>query len=273
MINKKPTMSKYGRDKQALKNIDQAIASRVFGGSVMQAVGSKGGKRTKTNSMRDNVLTLNTQTMYGGGYYTMMNVRESADSQTCYDIFLLTDKVEEQEVMRQMKAIDQITSNFGMPRAPKLDKKALADPRNVIKKKTIANVDAKPVYYDELAEGINGYARIIKYVNHSISKYQTDDGKEEDYTGFGLVNEKSENLEIVEVTEGQFEEGKKQGYCRVISADGSCEVGFFDEDLPKGKFAKYNLDGTYAMEEGLYEGYDDQTKAIKIANYTSRITR
>ena len=134
--------------------------------------------------------------------------------------------------MNKMKAIDQVNTGFGLPRAPKIDKKNL----NVVKKKTIANVDAKPVYYDELATGIDGYARVIKYVNHSISKYQTEDGKEEDYSGFGLVNEKSENLEIVEVSEGQFKDGKKQGYCRVISADGSCEVGFFDDDLPKGKF-------------------------------------
>lgn len=174
--------------------------------------------------------------------------------------------------MNKMKAIDQITSNFGLSRVPKLDKKNL-DPRNISKKKTIANVDAKPIYYDELAAGIDGYARIIKYINHSISKYQTDDGKDEDYTGFGLINEKSENLEIVEVSEGHFTNGKKDGYCRVISGDGSAEVGFFEDDEPKGKYCKYNLDGTYMQEEGLYEGYEECQKNLTIANYTSRITR
>ena len=80
MINTRPNMKKFGRDQQALKNIDQAIASKVFGGSVMQAVGAKGKKRTKTNSMKENVMILNTETMYGGGYYTLLNVRESAYS-------------------------------------------------------------------------------------------------------------------------------------------------------------------------------------------------
>lgn len=149
----------------------------------------------------------------------------------------------------------------------------MTDPKNYARKKTIANVDSQPIYYDELASGIDGHARIIKYVNHSISKYQTEDGKDEDYSGFGLINEKSENLEIVEVSEGYFKDGKKNGYCRVISADGSCEVGFFEDDEPKGKYCKYALDGTYQSEEGLYEGYDNIQKNLTIANYTSRIIR
>lgn len=56
----------------------------------------------------------------------------------------------------------------------------------------------------------------------------------------------SANLELVSVEEGQFREGKKEGYCRIIHAtDGSCEVGFFSKDLPMGKYCKYKLDGTY----------------------------
>jgi len=107
MINSKPNMKKFGRDREALKNIDKAIASRTFGGSVMQAVGGQGKKgRTKANSMKENVISVNTEVMYGGGYYTMLNIRESADSQTCYDVYLLTEKVEDQEVMNKMKVID-----------------------------------------------------------------------------------------------------------------------------------------------------------------------
>ena len=69
------------------------------------------------------------------------------------------------------------------------------------------------------------------------------------------VKMEPKDLEIKEIEEGSYENGKKHGYCRVISAiDGSCEVGFFVNDEPKGKYAVYNLDGTFAKEEGLYEG-------------------
>lgn len=172
--------------------------------------------------------------------------------------------------MNKMKAIDQVSTRFGMPSKADIKKKSAGQ---FEKHKTIANVDSQPIYYDECATGIDGHARIIKYVNHSISKYQTQDGKDEDHTGFGLINEKPENLEIVEVSEGFFKDGKKNGYCRVISADGSCEVGFYEDDEPKGKFCKYNPDGSYALEEGLYEGYQKCTKPLTIANYTSRITK
>jgi len=54
------------------------------------------------------------------------------------------------------------------------------------------------------------------------------------------------NLEILEIEEGQYENGLKHGYTRVLSAeDGSCSVGFYYEDIIKGKFCKYNLDGTF----------------------------
>ena len=38
--------------------------------------------------------------------------------------------------------------------------------------------------------------------------------------------------------------GKKNGYCRVLDAvDGSCQVGFWRNDQPWGKFVKYNVYG------------------------------
>ena len=153
----------------------------------------------------------------------------------------MTDKVEDNEICAKMKAIDQITTKFGMPKLPKkkLDKNLLSGEN----KKTIAQVDAKPVYFDEIAPGLNGVGRIIKYNNHSISKFQTDDGKDEDMTGMGLMNEKPENCEIVEMIDGEIANGKKNGYSKTYGADGSVEVGFFEDDLPKGKFVKFDYQG------------------------------
>ena len=87
------------------------------------------------------------------------------------------------------------------------------------------------ITYPEIMPIISGFARIIKYTIINNSK------------------------NILDITEGQFEKGEKSGYCRKISAvDGTCEVGFYYKDEPKGKWCMYNLEGYYAEEEGLYDG-------------------
>jgi hypothetical protein len=49
--------------------------------------------------------------------------------------------------------------------------------------------------------------------------------------------------------------------------DGSCEVGFFKNDVPWGKYLKFRLDGTYELAEGLYEGPNNLKTKIIIANF------
>lgn len=78
---------------------------------------------------------------------------------------------------------------------------------------------------------INGFVRIVKYYIDNLNQNN-----------------------LLEITEGRFEKGMKSGYCRVISAtSGSCEVGFYYRDDPKGKYCVYKADGTYLQEEGLYD--------------------
>lgn len=109
------------------------------------------------------------------------------------------------------------------------------------------------VYWDEIKDAVTGKARIVKYVNHAIVPNIKIDATEDKAQKQLKMDFKE--LEIKEIEEGCYENGAKHGYCRIISArDGSCEVGFFVNDEPKGKYAMYNLDGTYAKEEGLYEG-------------------
>ena len=51
------------------------------------------------------------------------------------------------------------------------------------------------------------------------------------------------NLCLQRVEEGQFQKGKKGGYCRIISAqDGKAQVGFFQEDKPMGKFCEVSVE-------------------------------
>ena len=83
-----------------------------------------------------------------------------------------------------------------------------------------------------------------------------------------MISLKPENLEIETVEEGAFKEGLKDGYCRVMQAhDGSCEVGFFQKNVPMGKYCMYKQDGTYLLPEGLYEGQGQCKSKIEIANY------
>ena len=51
------------------------------------------------------------------------------------------------------------------------------------------------------------------------------------------------------------------------ASDGSCEVGFFQKNVPMGKYCMYNADGTYRLHEGLYEGRGQCKSKIDIQNY------
>lgn len=126
-------------------------------------------------------------------------------------------------------------------------------------------IDNKPVLWSDIKEGITGYVRMIRYTNHSLPN-EIDLNKQDVATK--LINLKPENLEIETVEEGSFKKGFKDGYCRVMQArDGSCEVGFFQMNIPMGKYCMYKSDGTYLLQEGLYEGQGQCKSKIEIANY------
>lgn len=51
------------------------------------------------------------------------------------------------------------------------------------------------------------------------------------------VSHMPNQLEILDVTEGEFRYGKLNGYGRKIDArTGACEVGFFEDGVPMGKY-------------------------------------
>ena len=129
----------------------------------------------------------------------------------------------------------------------------------------MAMIDNKPVLWSDIKEGITGYVRMIRYTNHSLP---SDIDLNKPDVASKLINLNSENLEIETVEEGSFKNGLKDGYCRVMQArDGSCEVGFFQKNIPMGKYCMYKSDGTYLLPEGLYEGQGQCKSKIEIANY------
>lgn len=85
--------------------------------------------------------------------------------------------------------------------------------------------------FTTIKPAITGFARIFRYT----------------VTG--------DDLHLKSIEEGEYSKGLKQGYCRVIHAEqGACEVGFFHEDQPRGKYCAYALDGSFVKKEGLYKG-------------------
>jgi len=268
MITAKPDFSKFQYKSENYKTLMKAIASPVFGGSVFLPVAKKGHARLKKNPLEEQITKLNTESIYGGGYYYLPDIRENENSGEYLDIYLLTPSIKDQDMARKINLIHDLhnqnkeliktAGNFAK-KAPKVK----GEKQVVDRIKT--NIDTKPVLWKDIKEGVTGYCRIIRYTNHSVPTV-IDVNKAE--SGNKMINSKVENLEIDHVTEGQFRDGLMDGYCRVMSArDGSCQVGFFQKGVPMGKYCMYNADGTYMLPEGLYEGHNQCKSKIEIANY------
>ena len=105
MISSKPALSKYGKSKDNVKNLEKAIASPLFGGSVLLPVAAPKGKRTKTNPLGDEIEKLNVEVTYGGGYYVLNNIRVSRNSDLFCDIFMLVQNVQDVSVQHKLKMI------------------------------------------------------------------------------------------------------------------------------------------------------------------------
>lgn len=80
-------------------------------------------------------------------------------------------------------------------------KKAVA---STVKDKHLDNPH-KIVFLDEIKPMLTGYARIVQYNNKSINKYLAEDNMVD--SGKRLVKFKADQLELTEMTEGQFKEG------------------------------------------------------------------
>jgi hypothetical protein len=91
--------------------------------------------------------------------------------------------------------------------------------------------------WNEIKDSLTGWARIIYYESATTLKLA------------------SQNCSIASMEEGEFTKGEKNGYCRVISAKtGACQLGFYKDNEPHGKWTSYKPDGSLAEPEGLYEG-------------------
>jgi len=82
------------------------------------------------------------------------------------------------------------------------------------------------------------------------------------------------HLELISVEEGEFKNGLKNGYARVISPNTeiACEAGFFLKGEPHGKHTFYRLDGSFSQPEGIYS-QGKLSARLGIAHYGQSISR
>ena len=85
--------------------------------------------------------------------------------------------------------------------------------------------------------------------------YQSE-SYEQRYLYFGQLNESNETFGIVRgfssdsLFEGQFKDGKGEGWCRLIYADGDYSIGWFEGDRMNGYGICYSGG---QVEEGIFE--------------------
>lgn len=110
MLSSKPSMTKFGRNLDSVKILTKAIASPIFGGSCLLPIGAQASKkRIRSNPLAEEIRALNPETIYGGGHYILNNIRESVQTQTCYDIQILVPVVKDKEILHKLKIIHDLS--------------------------------------------------------------------------------------------------------------------------------------------------------------------
>lgn len=190
------------------------------------------------------------------------------------DIYMLTDSLSLDIAGQKIKDANEYLSL-----APKAKARASENPNVAVSSLGDSHKEHKQIFYDEIKNAITGFARIIKYTNDTVNEYTRHgashvDDHEKGSSNRIIFENSPEHLHISEISEGSFFYGEKSGYCRILDCvKGICEVGFFHENEPRGKYCVYNLDGTFNKAEGLYENAQICKTKIQIANYMQKITR
>lgn len=183
--------------------------------------------------------------------------------QQCYnyyaDVYILIEAIESYEDLQQLRKIYDIwttvknkqalegiandhyessTNSGGMFRGPNSPKAKLRvdvtpsveKPSSPDSQEFLQKYEYKSeVNYEDLVRSLSGFARIVKY-RSQITPSNLN----------AKLMSKNE-LEVLSVEEGFFRNGKKSGYCRTFNGlTGEVECGFFRNDLPSGKYVKWD---------------------------------
>ena len=149
MLKKMPDLSKYRHSKANALTFTKAWANPCFGGSVLNAVGTKTKPKSRKNQLQEHITKSTINGLYGGGYYVIQKVQQFEDNESWFmDIYILVESVENFEHMGKLKKIQDDYNNRLKPK--KTDLKNIQHP-------------PKPLKFDEIKESLNGFARIVYY--------------------------------------------------------------------------------------------------------------
>jgi len=155
MLTKRPDFMKYKGDEDAVQNAQKAFHSGIFGGSVFLPIGKENGKRDKLNPLEHEIKGMQVDYLYGGGYYTVNNIKEEAAE---------PEEDEEQ--------VDE----YGDPIEPEAEEPVFWDVSMLVERveqleelQSIRQLEAAPktkesiVPLDSIISSLTGYGRILKY--------------------------------------------------------------------------------------------------------------
>lgn len=73
--------------------------------------------------------------------------------------------------------------------------------------------------------------------------------------------------------EGRFKQSEPDGFCRVLAfpGEGQCELGYFKEKEPQGKYSKFDIQG-HCLESGIKEG-NNLVKSCEINSFQTRLIK
>lgn len=116
MLYKFPNLKRYLYNKTHVTTFTKAWSSGQFGGNVYKPLGSiveykkgektlkRATKRTRTNLLEHDIKKSQLNSLYGGGFYQIMKVQQFKDNKfQFYDIFLLTESVENKAHLEMFK--------------------------------------------------------------------------------------------------------------------------------------------------------------------------
>lgn len=108
--------------------------------------------------------------------------------------------------------------------------------------------------FDNIKKHLTGYGRIIYF--------QTNDQEC-----------RCEKSSLVRMHEGRFKQSEPDGYCRIFAFpnDGGCELGYFKEKEPSGKYQKFDIRG-HCLETGIKEG-THLVKSCEINSFQTRLIK
>lgn len=113
------------------------------------------------------------------------------------------------------------------------------------------------ILFDDIKEVLTGFGRFTYYRCFSKNELGEFDPSFSDAKGNWLMN----------IKEGEFKQGKADGYQRQLSAYNShCKQGYFKNDQPYGKFVEYDKTGKEWYPEGYYLS---EKECVKRENFES----